>query len=151
MEVQLRKATKQDLPAIHGLVRELAIFERAEEAFVATLDEYERDFEARVFDAFVAELNGRVVGMSLYYVMYSTWKGQMLYLEDFVVEESMRGKGIGKKLFEAFLEEARRRKCRSVKWQVLDWNETAIRFYESYGAEIEKEWYNGRIHFDYAN
>lgn len=145
MQISIRKATPADIPAIHSLVRELAIYEKAEEAFVATLAEYECDFAENVYDALVAEAEGKVVGMALYYLAYSTWKGRMLYLEDFVVFEEYRRYGIGQLLFDAFLEVAKQGNCRLVKWQVLDWNEPALRFYEKNEAIIEKEWWNGKI------
>ncbi len=145
MQISIRKATPADIPAIHSLVRELAIYEKAEDAFVATLAEYEQDFAEEVYDALVAEAEGKVVGMALYYLAYSTWKGRMLYLEDFVVFEQYRRYGIGQLLFDAFLEVAKHENCRLVKWQVLDWNEPALRFYEKNEAIIEKEWWNGKI------
>lgn len=141
----IRKGTKADLPAIHKLVAELALYEKAPNEFVAGLDEYERDFARNDFDFFVAEAEGQVIGMALFFMAYSTWKGRMLYLEDFVVAEHHRGLGAGKLLFEAFLQRAREEGCRLVKWQVLDWNTPAIRFYEREGATMEKEWYNGKI------
>lgn len=147
MTATIRKATLTDIPAIHDLVRELAVYEKAEEEFIASLDEYERDFQDNIFRCQVAEVDGQVVGMVLYYMTYSTWKGRMLYLEDFVVQEAFRQKGIGQQLFDAFLEDARREGCRLVKWQVLDWNEPAIRFYEKNKAIIEKEWWNGKFFF----
>ncbi|MFZ4426958.1 MAG: GNAT family N-acetyltransferase [Saprospiraceae bacterium] len=147
MEINIRDAVSTDLPAIHGLVRELAVYEKAEQEFVATLEDYENDFATGVFEAKVADVGGEVVGMVLYFLHYSTWKGRMLYLEDFVVSGSFRGRGIGRQLFEAFLAEAQARGCRLVKWQVLDWNLPAVRFYEKYGATIEKEWWNGKIFF----
>lgn len=145
MEVIIRDAGQTDLPAIHRLVRELAIYEKAESAFTATLAEYERDFAEGVFHAKVAEVEGEIVGMVLFFMHYSTWKGKMLYLEDFVVKENFRGKGIGGLLFNAFLEEAKSRDCALVKWQVLDWNRPALDFYEKFGATIEKEWWTGKI------
>ncbi len=145
MDIQVRQATDSDLPAIHGLVRELAVYEQAEEEFIATLEDYRRDFSAGVFQAKVAESEGKVVGMALYFMNYSTWKGKMLYLEDFVVSQDWRGKGIGHKLFDAFLEEGRKQGCRLVKWQVLDWNEPALNFYRQYQAIIEKEWWTGKL------
>ncbi len=148
MDIRVRKARRSDLPAIHELVRELAIYERAEAEFIATIEEYEEDFARRIFEAHVAETGGAVVGMALYYMAYSTWKGKMLFLEDFVVREAYRRDGIGQLLFEAFLEEARRQGCRLVKWQVLDWNEPAIRFYEKNGACIERDWWNGKLFFE---
>lgn len=148
METSVRLAQRGDLPAIHNLVRELAIYEKAEHEFVASLEEYRRDFEAGIFEALVAENSVGVVGMALYYMTYSTWKGRMLYLEDFVIRESHRRQGIGQLLFDGFLEQARQKECRLVKWQVLDWNQPALRFYEKYEATIEKEWWNGKIFFE---
>ena len=145
MEIRIRKAVKTDIPIIHNLVRELAIYERAEEQFVATPEEYERDFDDQIYRTTVAEADGKVVGMTLSYMAYSTWKGRMLYLEDFVINEDYRRYGIGQMLFDAFLQEAREEGCRLVKWQVLDWNEPALRFYEKNQAVIEKDWGNGKI------
>ncbi len=145
MSILIRKAIKSDLPAIHELVRELAIYERAEDAFTATLADYEADFEAGIYEALVAEVAGEIRGMALYYMAYSTWKGRMLYLEDFVVRQTQRRAGLGQLLFEAFVEEAKRKGCRLIKWQVLDWNEPALAFYRKNDAIIETEWWNGKI------
>lgn len=145
MSVLIRKATTADLPAIHDLVRELAIYERAEDAFTATLADYAADFEAGIYEALVAEVQGEIRGMALYYMAYSTWKGRMLYLEDFVVRQTQRRSGLGQLLFEAFVAEAKKKGCRLIKWQVLDWNEPALAFYQKNDAIIEKEWWNGKI------
>ena len=93
----------------------------------------------------VTEMDGKIVGMTLFYEAYSSWKGRMLYLDDFMVHEAYRRFGVGQKLFDAFVEEGRRRDCRLVKWQVLDWNEPAIRFYEKNDCTIEKNWWNVKI------
>ncbi len=143
--MEIRKARKEDLPSIHALVRELAIYERAEPEFQASLDDYSRDWEAGIFQALVAEQEEVLLGMALYHFAYSTWKGRMMYLEDFVITEHRRGEGIGKLLFEGFLAEAWRQDCRLVKWQVLDWNESALNFYRKYPVIIEKEWWNGKL------
>ncbi len=148
MSIQIRKATQDDIPAIHDLVRELAIYEKAEAEFIASQEEYRRDFAEGVFRCQVAESDGEVVGMALYYMTYSTWKGRMMYLEDFVVKEAFRQKGIGQMLFDAFLAAAKKEGCRLVKWQVLDWNTPAVAFYEKNRAIIEKEWWNGKIFFE---
>ncbi|MEM1326973.1 MAG: GNAT family N-acetyltransferase [Bacteroidota bacterium] len=141
----IRAAEYDDLSSIHGLVRELAIYEKEEAAFTATLEDYQNDWEKGIFDAIVAEDKGRVIGMALYYLTYSTWKGRMLYLEDFVVLERYRQRGIGQRLFDAFIEKAHALECRMVKWQVLDWNEPALKFYRKNGAIIEKGWWNGKM------
>ena len=145
MQKHIRQATAEDLPAIHALVLELAAYEKAAHEFTATLDDYRRDFQGGVFEAIVADTGEEIVGMALYYLTYSTWKGKMLYLEDFVVRETHRRKGIGEALFDAFLETARAKGCRLAKWQVLDWNEPAIQFYRKKAATIEQEWWNGKI------
>ena len=140
------------MPAIHALVHELAVYERAPEAHTATVEDYLRDFKAGIFESHVAVnmdkslgKQGEIVGMIFYYMAYSTWKGRMLYLEDFVVTENYRQYGVGQMLFETFLEIARQKECRLVKWQVLDWNEPAIKFYRKNEAIIENDWYNGKI------
>ncbi|WP_116124839.1 GNAT family N-acetyltransferase [Lewinella sp. IMCC34183] len=147
MSIQIRQGSAADLPAVHGLVGELARFERAADAFTATLEEYHEDFTDRFFHVIVAEEtgSGKVVGMALYNFVYSTWKGRMLYLEDFVVDPEYRRHGIGQRLWDVLKERGRERRCKLMKWQVLDWNEDAIRFYENQDAEIEKEWYNGKL------
>lgn len=144
-EFVVERAGRKDIPAIHELVRELAVYEKAEPEFVATLEDYYRDFDAGIFEAIVVRVEGEVAGMALYYLTYSTWKGRMLYLEDFVVKEAHRGDGLGQQLFDAFLDRARELECRLAKWQVLDWNEPAIKFYKKNNAIIEKEWWNGKI------
>ncbi|MEP7266002.1 MAG: GNAT family N-acetyltransferase [Saprospiraceae bacterium] len=144
----IRKANVDDLEYLLDLVKELARFENAPEAVTANLQDYRENFEQGVFEALVATNNvGKIVGTAIFYVCWSTWKGRMLYLEDFVVLEDERGKGIGKILFEAVVEEARHQKCALMKWQVLDWNIPAINFYLKNNAIIEKEWWNGKIVF----
>ncbi|GJM34399.1 MAG: N-acetyltransferase [Saprospiraceae bacterium] len=143
--IHTRLAEKKDIPAIHDLVRELAVYEKAEEEFTASLEDYYRDFEEGVFDVLVAEMDQTVCGMALYYMTYSTWKGKMLYLEDFVVKQTHRRHGIGQVLFDGFLQLAKQKECRIVKWQVLDWNTPALRFYEKNKAIIERDWWNGKI------
>lgn len=148
MEVTTRKGTYEDLAAVHQLVYELALYEKEPEALTATLADYQTDFKAGYFETEVAEINGEVVGMVLFYNTYSTWKGRMMYLEDFVVKEDQRGRGIGQLLFDRFLAIAREKGARMVKWQVLDWNTPAIEFYKKNKAIIEKGWWNGKIFFE---
>ena len=145
MNIIIRPATEADLPAIHALVYELAIYEKEPEAVETTPAEYLEDFRNGLFEATVAEVDGQIAGMTLYYMAYSTWRGKMLYLDDFVVNEHYRRHGIGQMLFDAFVEEGRQRGCRLVKWQVLDWNEPALRFYRKNNAIIETNWWNGKI------
>ena len=141
----IRKAVEADIPAIFALVKELAVYEKAPDAVIATEKSYLEDFTAGFFSAHVAEWDGQIVGMALYYPAYSTWKGKMLYLEDFVVKSGCRRAGIGQLLFDAFVAEARDRNCVLIKWQVLDWNAPALRFYEKNKAIIESEWWNGKL------
>ena len=145
--VIIRQATSDDLLAIHGLVGELAAYEKESEAFIASLEDYHQDFSDGVFQAFVAEHDQQIIGMALYYTAYSTWKGKMLWLEDFVVKEAYRTFGIGQRLFDQLIEHAQNTGCRLMKWQVLDWNTPAIKFYEKNEATIEKNWWNGKILF----
>ncbi len=147
MTYTIRKANVNDLKPIYNLVIELAVYENEPDAVTATLKNYEENFNAQVFQSIVAEHNGKIIGACIYYITWSTWKGRMLYLEDFIVTEKYRKKGIGQLLFDRFLKEAKEMNATMVKWQVLDWNEPAIRFYEKNNAIIEKEWWNGKIIF----
>jgi len=147
MNITVRQATAEDLAAIYSLVVELAIYEKEPDAVTATIEDYQRDFADGVFQAHVAEDGNEVVGMTLYYLTYSTWRGKMLYLEDFVVRESRRREGIGELLFESVIQVAKDTNCRLLKWQVLDWNTPAVNFYKKYQATIEKDWWNGKIIF----
>ena len=143
----VRKANSNDLSGIYQLVKELAIFEKEEDAVKAKLDDYKKAFDDNLIGAQVAEKDGKIIGMALYYMTFSTWKGHMLYLEDFYVSENYRSNGVGQKLFDSYLNEAKSRGCKMVKWEVLDWNKKAIKFYERNGATIEKQWWDGKIIF----
>ena len=147
MDIIIREAEEKDCPRLLQLVHELAVFEKAPEEVTVSLDEFvEAGFGLKpVWKSFVAEVDGRITGFALYYIRYSTWKGCRLYLEDLLVTESMRSKGIGKKLFERILREAKEKGFNGVTWQVLDWNEPAINFYKKYGSRIESEWLNGSL------
>ncbi|WP_295798865.1 GNAT family N-acetyltransferase [Mucilaginibacter sp.] len=130
------------------LVNELALFERAPEEVTVTLQEFEdAGFgEKPVWKAFVAEDDGLILGFAVYYIRYSTWKGQRLYLEDLIVTEAARGKGIGKLLFDKLIVEANELGFNGMSWQVLDWNEPAITFYQKkYGAAVEAGWLNASL------
>lgn len=147
MILNIRPATETDIPAIHQLVCELAQYENSPGEVETSPEEYLADFRAGLFQSMVAEINGQIVGMVLYFMTYSSWRGKMLYLDDFVVTSQYRRKGIGQMLFDAFLAEGRKAGCRLVKWQVLDWNEPALEFYRRNQAIIETEWWNGKILF----
>jgi GNAT superfamily N-acetyltransferase len=138
----IRPATEADIPSIHALVYELAVYEKEPEAVFTTPEEYLEDFKNGLFESHVAEMDGQIVGMTLFFMMYSSWKGKMLYLDDFVVKEQYRRHGVGQMLYDAFMAEGQRRGCRLVKWQVLDWNEPAINFYKKNEAIIETGWWN---------
>lgn len=144
MNIEIRRARKEDCKRILELVRELAVFERAPKEVTVTLKHFRESGFGRkpVWWAFVAEVDGVIQGFALYYIRFSTWKGQRLYLEDFLVTEEMRGKGLGKLLFDKILDEAKEKKLNGVQWQVLEWNETAIKFYKKYNAVFDSEWVN---------
>ncbi len=143
-DIIIRRAKIEDMAGVLELVKELARYENAEEQVLTTVEDYEKNFLSGLFDANIAVYQDEVVGMVLYFVCWSTWKGRMLYLDDFVVKEELRQLGIGQMLFDELLVEAKRRGCKLVKWQVLDWNEPALRFYKKNEALIEKEWWNGK-------
>ncbi len=145
MKPIIRKAQISDLKDIYSLVKELAVYENEPDAVTATLEDYKSDFKNGVFESQVAQFDGKIVGMIIYYMTYSTWKGKMLYLEDFVVNQQYRNLGIGQYLFDAFLQEGHAKGARLVKWQVLDWNQPALAFYEKNKAIIEKNWWNGKL------
>jgi GNAT superfamily N-acetyltransferase len=142
--ILIRRAVREDCSRILELVKELAEYERAPQEVTVTLDHFEESgFGPNpVWWAFVAELEGRVEGFALYYIRFSTWKGQRMYLEDFLVTEKLRGKGIGKKLFDKLFTEAREKGLNGIVWQVLEWNEPAINFYKKYNASFDGEWVN---------
>lgn len=145
--MELRIAKKEDCPRLMELVNELALFEKAPHEVTVTLQEFEdAGFgDNPVWKAFVAEDDGFIIGFALYYVRYSTWKGCRLYLEDLLVTEAYRGKGIGKLLFDQVIKEARDVGFSGMVWQVLDWNEPAIKFYNKYEAVIEAGWLNAAL------
>jgi GNAT superfamily N-acetyltransferase len=129
------------------LVNELAVYENAPEEVTVTMEHFkESGFgENPVWWALVAEEDGCIEGFALYYIRYSTWKGQRMYLEDLIVTEKMRGKGLGKLLFDRLIDEAKEKKFSGVVWQVLDWNEPAINFYKKYNARFDGGWMNCAI------
>lgn len=143
----IRAGRKEDLPRVLELVRELAVYERAPDEVTNTVAMMEEDgFGPNpVYGMYVAVRNDIIVGISIYYYRYSTWKGRRLYLEDIIVTETERGKGIGKALFNRTLEHALQSGCTGITWQVLDWNEPAINFYKKYGAKFDASWVNCNI------
>jgi GNAT superfamily N-acetyltransferase len=146
--VVLRRGVEADLPQVLGLIKELAVYEKAPEAVTNTLAAMQRDGfgPEPIFGFFVLENEpAEIIGLALYYTAYSTWKGRMLYLEDLVVTATARRGGLGRLLFDAVVAEARATGAVRMKWQVLDWNESAIGFYKKLGANIESEWLNGNL------
>ncbi|MGB0887687.1 MAG: GNAT family N-acetyltransferase, partial [Vicingaceae bacterium] len=137
MDFNIRKATKNDLPQVLDLINELALYENAPEEVTITLKELEKDGfgEHPIYWILLAENENEILGMSFYYIRYSTWKGKTLYLEDLVVKEKYRGNKIGEALFEATIKAAKEMKAKLMTWQVLDWNEPAINFYKKFNAE----------------
>lgn len=147
MGIIIRRAEKNDCRRLMELVQELAEFEKAPDEVTVSFDHFvESGFGSNpVWWSFVAEVDGVVEGFALYYVRYSTWKGQRLYLEDLIVTEKMRGKGLGKLLFERLIEETQEKNYSGMVWQVLDWNEPAINFYKKYKATFDAGWVNCAI------
>lgn len=144
----IREASRGDVNAIFGLIRELAEYEHAPEQVTNTALQLEIDlFDKKICDAIVAELDSVVVGFALYFTNYSTWKGACLYLEDFYVKAEFRRQGIGEKLFEAVVEIAKQRGVKRMDWQVLEWNDPALFFYRKHNAVLDSEWINGRFFF----
>lgn len=147
MEITVRRATKEDCPQLMQLVQELADYEKAPQEVTVTPEHFEESGfgPSPVWWGFVAEMNGSIQGFVLYYIRYSTWKGQTMYLEDFIVTNAMRGKGAGKLLFDRLIIEAREKGLKRIAWQVLDWNEPAINFYKKYNASFDAGWVNCSI------
>ena len=150
MNFSIRPATKNDLPEVLALVKELALYEKAPEEVTITLEELEKDGfgETPLYWIILAENENGIMGMSFYYIRYSTWKGKCLYLEDIVVKEEFRGQKIGKVLFEETIKAAKAMNAKLMNWQVLDWNEPALNFYKKFDAEMDGEWINGKLRFE---
>lgn len=157
MNIVIRKAVKEDCPRLLELIKELALYEKAPEEVTVTMEHFtESGFgEKPVWWAFVAASppnplskgeGEQILGFALYYIRYSTWKGQAMYLEDIIVTEAARGKGIGKKLFDRLMQETREKGLNRITWQVLEWNEPAINFYKKYHANFDAEWVNCSVY-----
>ncbi|KDN56733.1 GNAT family N-acetyltransferase [Flavobacterium seoulense] len=140
--MNIRKGVKEDMTAVLNLIQELADFEKEPDAVKVTVEDLIRDgFGTEpLFYVFVAEVNSEIVGIAFYYYRYSTWKGKIIHLEDLVVKNSMRGKGVGYALYSEIIKQAKRDEVKRIDWNVLDWNTTAIDFYEKTGAKVLKEW-----------
>ena len=147
MKTIIRKGLKNDLPAALSLIKELADYEKALKEVTITLKDLEKDGFGKnpCYWFLVAEKNKKIIGLSFYWIRYSTWKGKFLYLEDFIVKKEYRRNGIGSKLFYETLRICEKMKCKGMCWQVLDWNKPAINFYKKYNAKISSDWLNGKL------
>ncbi len=142
-KIHIRKGVRRDITSIYQLIRELAIYELAEEEVHTTVVQMEEDgFGKRpLFEFFVAETSeGEIVGVALFYFGYSTWKGKKLYLDDLIITENYRRHGIGQMLLDRLVSYAMDQDVRQIRWHVLEWNEPAIKFYEKMGVEFDGEW-----------
>lgn len=147
MEITIRKAAASDVTAMLALIRELAEYEKAPLEVTNTVDRMLQDGfgEKPSYFAQVAEVNGVVVGVALFYPAYSTWKGKYIYLDDIIVTQEFRGKGIGKRLFDAVGAFAKATDANLLRWHVLEWNEPALNFYRKYQAHLDPEWVTGKL------
>lgn len=147
--MQIREAKPGDETEIFNLIYALAVYEKAPEQVTNTPQQLAIDlFEDKICSAIVAEENRQIVGFSLYYISYSTWKGRCLYLEDFFVIPEKRKLGIGEELFKKTVEIAKEIGVKRMDWQVLEWNTPALNFYRKHEAILDPEWINGRLFFD---
>ena len=140
--MNIRPGTKDDMPAVLDLIRELAAFEREPHAVVVTVDELVKDGFGQdpLFYTLVAETGDGIIGMALFYYRYSTWKGKTIHLEDLIVKQDQRGTGAGSALYKEVIKFAKQEGVRRVEWVVLNWNTHAIEFYERSGAAILQDW-----------
>lgn len=140
--MNIRVGKKEDMEAVLGLIQELAEFEKEPDAVKITAEDLIKDGfgENPLFHVFVAEVQAEIVGIALYYYRYSTWKGKTIHLEDLVIKNNMRGKGVGYALYSEIIKQGQRDKVRRIDWNVLDWNAPAIDFYEKTGARVLKDW-----------
>lgn len=147
MEISIRKGLKKDLPQVLKLIKELATYEKAPDEVTVRIEELERDgFGSHpIFNFFVAESKEQIIGIALYYIKYSTWKGKCIFLEDIIVTEQFRKYGIGKKLFDEVVKVSKEMKVPRLEWQVLEWNEPAINFYKKLNAHFDNEWINCKL------
>lgn len=142
MDLIIRNARKTDMPQVLNLIKELAAFEKEPDAVEVTVKDLENDGfgDTPMFHCFVAEVEDKIVGIALIYNRYSTWKGRAIHLEDLIVSDTMRGKGIGSKLLDEVIKYGYNKGVRRINWEVLDWNEPAINFYEKNGANVMRDW-----------
>ncbi|RZN83665.1 MAG: GNAT family N-acetyltransferase [Winogradskyella sp.] len=139
---QPRLATKEDMPRVYELIKELAIFEKEPDAVEVTVEQLVQDGYGKQpkFVCFVVEVNNKVEGLALIYTRYSTWKGEVIHLEDLIVSQALRGKGLGTVLLDEVVKHGKQKDVKRISWEVLDWNESAIKFYEKKGANVMRDW-----------
>jgi GNAT superfamily N-acetyltransferase len=150
MDVVVRKGRAEDLPAALALIKELAVYEKAQDEVEVDLLQMEgwAFGDKRIFEFFVLTVDGIVKGLALYYYKYSTWKGRCLFLEDLIVTEPMRQRGYGSLLFKEVIRVAKTEKVKRLEWQVLDWNTPAIEFYKRFNSKLDPEWVNCKLTHD---
>jgi GNAT superfamily N-acetyltransferase len=144
MDLLIRKGEEEDIPALLNLIKELAKFEKAENEVSVSIESMKNDAFGtnKIFDFIVAENQNDIIGAAVFFNKYSTWKGKCVYLDDIIVNEKYRKKGIGTLLMNAVIDEAKKRKAKRLEWQVLDWNEPAINFYKKFDAILDETWIN---------
>lgn len=142
MNFTIRRSKKEDMPQVHKLIKELAEFEKEEDAVEVTISDLQNDGFGKqpAFECFVAEINKKIEGIALVYFRYSTWKGKVLHLEDLIVSEHARGTGMGTALLDEVVKYGNNLGVKRINWEVLDWNEPAITFYEKKGANVKRDW-----------
>lgn len=148
MSILIRVATAEDIPAMHDLITDLAVYEKEPEAVTLTQAAMTEDYAKNLFRCIVAESEDCIIGMALYYPRYSTWKGKSIHLEDFIVKEDFRKSGVGKMLFDRVVKESQIYGAKRLEWMVLEWNQPALNFYNKIGADIDPEWQVGQLSED---
>lgn len=153
MSFSIRKGVIEDMTSVLKLIQELADFEKESNAVDVTVADLQRDGfgENPLFHTFVAEIDGEIVGMALFYPRYSTWKGPTIHLEDLIVTQSQRGKNIGSALFREVISYGANKGVKRVEWVVLDWNDPAIEFYEKRGARVLRDWDTAQLEGEAIN
>lgn len=142
MDFSIREAVPEDMEQVLQLVKELALFEKEPDAVEVGVDELIKNGfgDQKSFHCFVGEKEGVIVGMALVYQRYSTWKGRVIHLEDLIVTEKMRGSGLGTALLNEVVKYGHQEGVKRISWEVLDWNEPAIKFYKAKGAKVMRDW-----------